>query len=571
MNSNPMQISVSQFFKFLKDDKLSSGVQSYELTEPINIDSSNYDFEERVINSVLFREPIKFEDMDLRKNLIFVECEFSNGVSFDKVIFGLAPNNRHGSLFFSCCTGSQVKLDNRCVTYSALIFEEGCDFEVISIGNSEFKAGGIRISQTKVSRILTLLYNNSAVSIDGDSEIFSVYMECIKGRSFSISDSTFKKSITFSCLDLDSNLWLNNVIFNGAVYFYGCNIKSLSILESRFDKFVDFKNQSSPDCNYEPELQSLRLKDNSFNEGCIFNGSDKELDNLDLTLSPSMFGALTFTNWKVDNTKIQGLNQNLKLSFNHVEFVKLKITNVTNFSNISFLQCVGNESSELVLSNCDLGVTQFNMVRFDSFNSIELNNVVLDKVRATNVTWFREDQLRISDVEIYSLDDFRCRRDVYRQLKQALRMTGNQIDSLEFKARELKAFRAEKKKSLDMSFGDKLIMAVSWTNDYGLNWTKAAGLILVITFLFYLLMIPLFTTELTYSLASTWDEVVSTLEIVWNKKQVFPQLFNPARRFSAVYGANVSDALYFWDVLHRIVLGIFIFQIIHAFRKYVGR
>jgi len=48
-------------------------------------------------------------------------------------------------------------------------------------------------------------------------------------------------------------------------------------------------------------------------------------------------------------------------------------------------------------------------------------------------------------------------------------------------------------------------------------------------------------------------------------------MFNPARKFSTVYGGIESSWLQFFDLFHRIILGILIFQIIKGFRKLVTK
>ena len=62
----------------------------------------------------------------------------------------------------------------------------------------------------------------------------------------------------------------------------------------------------------------------------------------------------------------------------------------------------------------------------------------------------------------------------------------------------------------------------------------------------------------------TWNELYANFRVYW-------QMFNPARKFESVYGENRSAFLYFLDFFHRLILGVFIFQVIRAFRKFSGK
>jgi len=114
-------------------------------------------------------------------------------------------------------------------------------------------------------------------------------------------------------------------------------------------------------------------------------------------------------------------------------------------------------------------------------------------------------------------------------------------------------------------------MTVNQINSYGMNWLKPLGLILIITFIAYLISLPMFSNKMTYALDSDfvscriyWDEFV-------NRLSTFAQMLNPARKFSATYGDNVTTLLYFLDLFHRVVIGILIFQLIKAFRRLASK
>ncbi len=247
------------------------------------------------------------------------------------------------------------------------------------------------------------------------------------------------------------------------------------------------------------------------------------------------------------------------------------ISQFTNYADLSFSKCKGTSSSRLSLFNADLGKTKFNDFEWNSFNEIRIDNSQLDEIKASSVQWFEDKQLSVGMDSQSEEVKFRGRREVYRQLKKALKTNGNQIDSLEFQAREMRAYRNELKKRGRYSCPDRVIMCVSMSNNYGLSWWKPTWIIALITFAFYLLMLPLFSNNINYTPACSFEEVKITFMEVWNNFHVFWQLFNPTRKFSNVYGAINSAWLHFLDLFQRLLLGIFIFQIIKGFRRFVSK
>ena len=119
------------------------------------------------------------------------------------------------------------------------------------------------------------------------------------------------------------------------------------------------------------------------------------------------------------------------------------INDFTNYSDISFDKCKGYDHSTLNLLDCDLGSTRFNEFAFNSFVELRFDNVTLDKIKPTNNKWFEDAVLKIEVAEQSEEDRFKRKREIYRQLKQALKNNGNQIDSLFFQAREMESYRNE--------------------------------------------------------------------------------------------------------------------------------
>ena len=201
---------------------------------------------------------------------------------------------------------------------------------------------------------------------------------------------------------------------------------------------------------------------------------------------------------------------------------------------------------------------------------IRIDNVTLDKINPTSSNWFKDEVLKIGDGNQSKNDEYKRKREVYRQIKQALKSNGNQIDSLTFQARELSTYKKELEISNEKTFGDKIIMWVSETNDFGLNWLKPICIIFFITFIIYLIILPSISTDIGYTFAKNLTDLRNTWTAISSNGKILWQLFNPIRKMDDIYGKNANGWVYFVDLIHRIFLGVMIFQIIKAFRKFVS-
>ena len=315
------------------------------------------------------------------------------------------------------------------------------------------------------------------------------------------------------------------------------------------------------------KCDEIFITEAKFVEGADFDGLGDPIKKITLRLSPSFEGVLNFNGWKVDNLQVSGINQNLKLLFNRMIFRFVLFNNFTNYADLSFVKCSATSDSPLNLSNSDFGSARFNEFDFGSFDVIRIDNVSLDNIKASNVKWFDNKKIEmISNVS--EVDKQRGIREISRQLKHALSRSGNEIDSLLFKAREMEAYRNELKNSgKTYRWTDKLIMAVNRSNNYGLSWWKPTWIIFFITLGFYLIMLPAFSNQIDYTLAKSWEEVVYFFREIFNNLDVFWQMFNPARKFSSTFGQIENGWLQFLDLIHRIILGVFIYQIIRGFRR----
>lgn len=559
---------LSKQFKF----KLNKGnIDSDEIINDEVIIEKIVSWEYREIKGLTFNKIVRIHDVDIKSGLTFINCTFNGGLIFGNVTVSDTGKklrfNKTDIAFFNC-KGSHVVFRDYCSFKKPIVFESSSEFDKIHISNTNIGNGGLVLKNTQVNVLLDLDKVKSELKIQQSSTIKSLRVSGLIG-DVSILSSIFEGNVNFWNMECSRNLTLNKNTFKETFNIKASRIKGLFMHGDIFHKKGELENRDDYGNNIETYCNEIYITEVKFNEGFYFEGMGNTIEKITLKLSPNFQGLAKFNNWRVDRFEIWGVCQNLKLLFKNMIFRYALLNDFTNYGEISFDKCKANTDSSLNLSDCDLGATKFNEFDFSSFDKLNVDNVILDKIKTSNIKWFEEQNLEISS-NGKEKEVNRRKRDFYRQIKYALSGSGNQIDSLLFKAREMKAYRDELKSVGKYNWTENwVIMGVNRTNNFGMSWLKPTRIIFLITIVFYLITLPMFSTEINYTLATSWKDVSNTFSECYNNSNVLWQLFNPTRRFSSVYGDInvVNGLLQFLDLIHRVILGVFIFQIIKGFRR----
>ncbi|MBZ4044198.1 hypothetical protein [Flavobacterium hibisci] len=562
-------ITETEFYLFLQNDTLRN---NYVIIFEVNIDNTIINWNYREFTNIIFNERVIIVNAEINSGLSFENCEFKKGIVFHNVKstnYSIQENSSNSSVSFKNCKSSLISFEQDCYFDRSVNILGDCVVEKISTYKTFVNNGGFRIGKSIVSY---LDISNSHFGLNLSHSVFnkSVRVESLMG-DVSLMNNEFNDLITFWNVECKFSLSSNENIFKGRFNVESSRIKKMTIYRDFFHKKGELENRDLSKQGLKTYLKEIYISSTNFVEGFEFRGLSEELDKLDIIISPELKGVLKFEGWKVDKTYITGINQNLKLLFKRMSFRFFVINDFTNYSDISFDKCIGYGDSTFNLIDCDLGSTKFNEFAFNTFIKIRVDNITLDKIKPTSNIWFEDKVLEIGDGNQTKEQQFKAKREIYRQIKHALKNNGNQIDSLVFQAKELSAFRDEQKNSVKYDWADRIIMSVSQANDYGLNWEKPVKIVFVVTFFLYIILVPYLSDKISYEFAfcpedlkNTWQAFLSELNVLW-------QLFNPIRQMKVTYGDNVSNGwIYFFDLLHRIFLGVMIFQMVKAFRKYVS-
>lgn len=560
---------IQEFYKQLRDNDVLDKdiITDYEVI----LDPSVINWQHRTIKKIIFKEKVVVRDVEINSGFVFENCKFEKGIVFHNVKstnYDSSYNKESHSVSFINCEADFIVFESNCVFARSVVIKENSIINKINIQRIIINNGGVNIRNSTINY---LDVTKSSIDLHLNHSTFNQLskIESLNG-DISLVSNAFNNSILFWNIECKFSVIFNYNTFKDTCKFEACRIKKLVIIGDCFEKKGELENRDLSGNSLETYLNKLYVSEAKFIGGFDFNGLGEKLENLDIIINPELNGVLKFEGWEIDNTYITGVNQNLKLLFKRMSFRFIVINAFTNYSDISFDKCQGYGDSTLNLHDCDLGATKFNEFSFDSFIKLRFDNVTLDKIKLTTNKWFEDKSLEIEIAEQTEEEKFRRKREIYRQLKQALKNSGNQIDSLFFQAREMECYRNELRNSNKYKIADRIVMSVSLSNDYGLNWEKTVGIVFLGTFIFYLTVLPSISDTIGYAIAKDCSDLINTWNSFINNSKLFWQLFNPIRQVKTTYGENIDSGwIYFLDLMHRIFLGIMIFQIIKAFRKHV--
>jgi hypothetical protein len=566
----PIKITEKDFWDRLKDPNLKvKNTQRLIITEKVHLDRASVDFDYRIIREVEFREEVIVEDLELKFGLGFANCTFHKSITIQKFRVEEYSQDFYGntSLFFNNCKGKAIVIRGNVHLHRAFLIENDCEFENLTIStNVSIGNGGIRIKNSNFLNLIEFIFIVSEGVTISDSNIDGVLRIESSKTDISFIKSTFKKDIKLWNTVIPFSFISNYCNYEDTVKFDACKIKGVSIHNDTFYREFSIKLHDPHNAKI-GSLEEVYFKEMNFIEGFILDGANEKINKVTLPLTSSAKGYIKLEKLKIDETKLFGINENVKINFKNIEFNHLNMIDFTNLNEINFNRCRGSAESSLNMVDSDLGEMKLNSFSFKSFSVIQIDNISIYKMAISNVDWFEDSQLKIAG-ELKELEIEKSKREIYRQFKQALKSSGNILDSISFGAKELRSYRNELKLSDKYPWTERIIMLVNQSNNYGLSWWKPVWIIFLITLGFYILLLPIFS-DLTYCLCTTQICFEDTWNIFFSELDVFFQLFNPVRKFDSVYPKVSTDLMYLYDMIQRIILGVFIYQIIKAFRKYV--
>lgn len=579
-------------------------VSGGEQRDRIHFTTENYNCKYALIKGAVFFDDVIFENVHLGIGLKFQNCKFFKKIEFRN------------------CRAEGYEREFNADSVS--VYFEKCEIDFINLPVINYFDRGIRIfNNTKIAslNIEDLQIPNGSLRIDESIiEMRFRFSNVVvkKSGEIAISKSTVNCSIRYenliagafgflnSSIDGDVYIWAgktNLLVFNNGKFVEDCTIVGVqsdqtSIIGTDFGKLltIGFDDTTNKIFGFH---KSIFIAGGKFGVALELTGPSETnneteeqghgIDQLTIACNRSQDGTIQLSQCQIDEVILKGNLKTGTIRFDSCEFKGFHISDFTNSSTVSLVSCkaIKDPDSLFEIENSNAGKLELLNCSLRSFGKIRFADSLIIDIVTMGVDWFDDNDLIVAT----STNDHKGKREVYRQLKQVCEKQGDRIQALEFQALELSSFRMglrlrekwrheltilrnQDRMSKLWYDKDRWILRFSTTNDFGLHWSKPVWWVLGLTVLiFFPLIVAAGSQELDVLPARSWNDVALSFRVFWDRIDVLPQLFNPARVTSRMFSDIPENKLGFsthaWDGLQRIVLAFFIVQVVAAFRKYV--
>lgn len=584
-------LQIETFLEYLKGDRSilpEKNAEFYRIGKFVNVDIQ-IDPRIKELRDFFFDEGIEFKGCHFPTGLRFSNCKGRGGIKFtDCTASESNTKDPLPSLEFQNFTFDQMSFES-CIFPGGVFLdqyenkkEQANILSSLKISNSSFSQGGINLQNVKFKYGFEFRNINDCGPIKIKNIETTTECTFLKVNALSLNASGDQLKIGgglklnrssiplifFEDVQIDGDLKFYEVKIQGQMSFFGSSIKGRTLITTGPE--VPQPKRKSP--NFEPHLPSLFFHTTEFNEGFQLEGGGKVVNEVSINFSPLLKGRMVFMNSNIKKIELTGTNSNNNLYFRNIGIRKLNLNDFLNLKSLSFSNLnssfTKSQDSVFQILDSDLGNWELANFDFDSFAKIIWRDSQISGLRTSAVSWFKDRKLEAEGEN----DPSTCfrRREFYRQLKQASEKQGDRINELEFKRREIKAYR----KGLKIRNENRWDRFTIWTggsNNHGQSWVKPLIIILCLSTILFPILFILADKEIAFAPSWTsygWD-------LFWSKVSehgtVWVQLFNPTRRVSDLFSKPIENPfwVYFLDGLHRILLAFFIFQIVSAFRKFV--
>lgn len=531
-----------------------------------------------------FLNSLIFESVQIPGNITFKNCEFNASLQFNQLTTtkqeATSESLLTASVVIENCKCKQITFKDCSLENDIVLYETT---GTLNVTNGKSKTGGLHIEKCELKETLHL--DNPCFK--GEVQVLhskvdaQIRFENVIAASYLFVESSFERNIY---------IWRGNaksdIYFQGGEYKDEINLeaikvdKSFSITEGIFHKrfTIELQPEYRPGEHLAGKLHDLMIAASTFHDGLYFSSvGDIGGHHLKIKCSPKLNGYLYFKRTTFYEIELTGTNTYANIEFADSITSNLVFESFNNDSTLNFSQLFAPLSgdSQIFIQRSNLGKAAFLGCRLSSFKQIRPIESTLTNIITANVSWFTPKQL----------DDAISRQDIrefYRQLKHAMEQQGDRIQALEFKRLEMRFYRLElatyglwgllRTRNWEM-LGNRAVMFLNRSNDYGLNWLKPALLALGFTLGYSLLITISLEPTLSWTPARNLAEITHTLQVCTQHGYRFFVLLDPTARMADInsgqYSGQPPAAAYFWAYMQKITLTYLIFQTVSAFRKYL--
>ncbi|SDC23688.1 hypothetical protein [Pedobacter soli] len=587
--------------------------------EDLVINESEYKAQYMHIRRAEFTGQVHFHRTDLGLGIYFEACTFNQIISFSslrveayqELIWGEELSIK----FKNCVFKAQVEL-KECKLHEGIHFED-CKFSgPLILEKIRTQHQGIMLEKCNLEGPLLI----KECQIKADIHLASCQIQQTALIEYGSAENlkftgpgTFSKGLELYNKIIRNNILFHDGLFRGEVHIKGLLNKhgGLRLFGSHFERafFIDYNALVHE--GYSGILQ-YSIDSCRFASGLIVKGARGDgkwtspVKMIILELTPNLSGNLNFSDLDVGKIFMQGYNNSANISFTNVAVNEPSICETNNQGGIIFsglraskIQWADDQdpllirSSAVKMNNTHLGKALFFQSDLNSYDLIDLHNVVLTDISTSNLTWFSPSQLENHRIDSanetlksakrsgkrYEITAARevlyqrlnAVREIYRQLKFASQKQGDTPQSLEFQRHELYYYKQAVTHQRPRQWSEYLILWSSASNNYGQSWLRALTGLVVFSLASYIPVGFLASDKLDYNhFASSWKDLEISFWVILENLKMWIVLLNPTHRIKDLT-ENIDQSpkiIYLFDLLSRIIVSYYIFQMVSAFRKF---
>lgn len=511
--------------------------------------------------------------VNLEDGILFESCQFKSGIFISKCN---SIETKKGSRFFADVfdfafinspISSRLDIINCNLKYGFSILQtkkvdhiyitdnESIDYFEIDLS----VISSLNISRTQIPKRITI----------GNSEIKkSIKIKDTRTNTLDIEWNKIEDDVDIDSINCDT-VKINNNGVSGIIQL-GENLVTHNL--SLFDNTVSGELHLNIG---KDSVQHIKVSGGNYGHGLMIESVVRSsIKSLDFAATSFTTGMFTFSNFNVDEIKIGGTSTTSNLLFDKISVNRLSIIFFFNYSTLCFthLDVLNQPESFLEILSSRLGKTEFLNASLEGFDKVLIDSSSLVNVTSVQTKWFKPFCL-YKDMRL-SAEIITSKQEIFRQLKYAMEQQGDRIKSLEFKRLEMEEFRKQLSRTNAFEhIGDKLILLLNLSNNYGLNWVKSFILLLITNIVFFALITVAGDSGLSAKPATSMPELNETISAVSKNSHHVFLLLIPTTDLKDLFKEDeipmLSGWVYFWFILQKIAYAYLAFQTITAFRKHL--
>jgi hypothetical protein len=444
--------------------------------------------------------------------------------------------------------------------------EESID--LVSIRNKSIDTD-IKITKINCKKIvfLDIVFEKTLVITGTKCDILKIEFRRCEFRDWIALGDIQCTSIVFRECRCDTVIDLNDIQATGSLGIFQCsfaNFVGSGLIVSHFNILY---NQDSAFLFSDILSEYFEIICNKSYCDIIISGeqqpaskenSSTRIEELNIHTDVAFSGAIHIYDSAIQTLAVGGKLNKAAMDFSRVTVSLVKLQQFINTGIVKFSVIKMLSDSNLIIDETELGDAMLFGIDFQQFRSICILNSNLSRIVYAGITWCPN----ISSNDSMSFSQL---RETYKQLKNVAIKQNDKPEELKFHSLEMVSYAKEL--STDRRrIGDKFILWFnSITNENGQTWIKPIILISGTIFIFYfpikiLLGFNHFDARMTIPAFSEMAECL-----------------NPVRKFAESYGikgpiepnwkTGLAKLIDFFAM--RVVIGLLLFQMVRAFRKFV--